>query len=411
MRKTIICTLTIALLAIACRKEEFQQVPHGEPVPSIDTARHDLTALLGMTSHHLFYTAWQKSHLTEELKAQGAGVRFTILAPDDAAMQAAGFDAAKIAASTAEDMDTLLRFHVIPQQLDTLATRQQPGNVLRKTLLKDAVLIEQLNDLGSNVTYPVPYTYKQYTAMAADGSLLLNGKNVGRATPYYATNGIIWPVKQVLQRPRENVIDFLRRDPRFSIFAELYSQSATLWSEVSMDFFERNTFMRLAPYNSTTIYPDAFFAPTDAAFKKAGISSVEDLMALNARSMPYFDWDFFEMRNGWFVSDSLLAYHLWGRLYAPAGGWGPGQISPAVFYSNDLTNANLANFDLNTSQLGDVPRYTMPLEFGKNSAGQVTVKVKGSNHAPAAIIEADINTFQGPVHVMDELILSNKVQF
>lgn len=410
MRRMIICTLAVALLAVSCRKEEFQQVPHGEPVPYTDTARYDLTTLLGMTSHTLFNAAWKKSHLPAEMKAQGIGVRFTIFAPDDAAMKAAGFDAAAIDASTTEQLDTLLRFHIIPEQLDTLALRQQNGSVRHNTLLKDPVLMEDLNGLGSNVTYPVPYTYRHFTAMKADGSLLVNGKNAGKATPYYATNGVIWPLNQVLQRPRENVIDFLRRDPRFSIFTALYDQTDAIWKEASMEFFERYTYQRLSPYNGVTIYADGFFAPTNEAFRKAGFNSAEDLMQLNARSMPYFDWDIFEMRNG-FVTDSLLAYHTWGRMYAPSGNWGPGAISVAVFYSNDLTNSVLAGFDLNSISGGVSSPYTMPLEFGTNNTGQTTIKVKGSSHTPVPITESDINTYQGPVHVMDQLILSNKVQF
>lgn len=410
MRTLIICTLAVALLAVSCRKEEFQQVPHGEPVPYKDTARYDITTLLGMTPHTLFHAAWQKSHLSEELQAQGAGTRFTILAPDDAAMRAAGYDATAIAASTPEHLDSLLRFHVIPEQLDSVALSQLRGNIRCKSLLKDAVLMEELNDLGSNVTYPVPYTYKQYIILKADGSLLVNGKNAGKANTYKATNGLIWPVNQVLQRPSEGVLDFLQRDPRFSIFAALYSQTEAIWAEASFGWFERNTYGRLALYNGNTVRADAFFAPTDEAFRKAGFNSVEDVMQLNARSMPYLDWDYGEMRNG-FVSDSLLAYHNWGRIYSPKGAFGEGNISAAVFYSNDLTNANLAGFDLNSSGGGYSTPYHMPLEFGTNSAGQVTVKVKGSSYAPAAIIEADINTYQGPVHVMDQLILSNKVQF
>jgi uncharacterized surface protein with fasciclin (FAS1) repeats len=406
----IFCTLAILLFATACRKEEFKQLPHGEPVPYTDTARHELGSLLGVTPHTLFYSAWQKSHVADILMSQGSGVRFTLLAPDDAAMTAAGFDAAGIAASSAEQMDSLVRYHLIPQQLDTLAVRQQRGSVRHKSMLTDPVMMENLNSLGSNVTYPVPYTYRQYIAMKANGHLIVNGKDAGKATPYYATNGMIWPVNRVLERPRESILDLLQRDPRFSIFAQLYQQTDNIWAEASMGFYERYTYRRLTPEYGVTILSDAFFAPTDEAFRKAGFESVDDLMALNGRSMPYFDWDVFEMRNG-FVTDSLLAYHSWGRFYAPAGPFGIGYLSAAIFYSNDLTNENLADFDLNSSSSGAAPIYTMPLEFGSDNAGRVTVKVKGTSHAPATIIEADVNTFQGPIHIVDELILSNKVQY
>jgi hypothetical protein len=133
-------------------------------------------------------------------------------------------------------------------------------------------------------------------------------------------------------------------------------------------------------------------------------------MVLNSRSMPYLNWDTFEMVNG-FVTDSLLAYHAWGRMYTPKGAFGTGNRSVAMFYSNDLDNSIIGNYDLTSSNGGNLPPYPMTLEFGVGTAGQITVKVKGSTHPAATVTEADINTFQGPLHLVDNLILSNKVQY
>ncbi|SHM47790.1 Fasciclin domain-containing protein [Chitinophaga jiangningensis] len=410
MRNLLFSTLALLLLMTACRKEEFQQPPHGEPVPYTDTARYDLPTLLGMSGYKLFNAAWQKSTVNTRLAKEGKNMRFTIMAPDDAAMTAAGYTREVIAAATTAHLDSLVCFHIITEYIDTTALRGQLGSVRRTTMLKDAVLIESIVKPGSSVPMMEHYTYKQFLGMTADGSLLVNGKNTGKHTPLYATNGIIWPVNQLLKRPTESTLDFLRRDPRFTIFAALIQQTNDIWETEGMGYFPRTSFSGLGPTGGNEISSNAFFAPTDEAFKKAGFNSVEDLMALNARSMPYLDWDYFEMING-FVTDSLLAFHEWGRMYTPTEpAYGAGYGAPAMFFSNDLDNRIIGKFDLTTSSGGRVPPYTMPLNFG-NSGGKITVQVKGSSHPGAAIEEADIMTFQGPVHVMENLILSDKVKY
>ncbi len=404
MRTTIFNILAVTLLLVsACRKEEFQQVPHGEPVPHTDTARHDLQTLLGMSQHKLFYAAWQKSHMNELMASKEASVRYTILAPDDAAMQAAGLDAAGIDAQTPEQLDSLLCYHVIDEKLDTLALHTQKGNVRKKSLLYHSSLMEDLNSLGSNVTYPVPYNYRLFIGMTG-GNLFVNGKNVGNAHPAYATNGVIWPVNSVFQRPVENVIDLLKRDTRFSMLAALLHQTDSIWLEVSMGYFERHYFMKLSPGQyDNLIRSEAFFAPTNEAFHNAGFNTVDDLMKLNARSMPFFDENTFQMVNG-FVTDTLLNYHVWGRMWAPTGIWGNGPESEAVFYSNELNNNILSGFALNVGD-GSVKPYMMPLDFAVTGDGKISLRPKGATHEPAVITEADINTFQGPVHVVDHLLI------
>lgn len=404
MRTTILNIVAVTLLLFAaCRKEEFQQIPHGEPVPYKDTVKHDVQTLLGMTPNKLFYAAWQKSHMNELMVSQGASVRYTVLAANDAAMQAAGLDAAGIDAQTPEQLDSLLRYHVIDEQLDTLVLRTQKGNVRKKTLLYHSSLMENLNSLGSNVTTPVPYNYRLFIGMTG-GNLFVNGKNAGSAHPAYATNGLIWPVDQVLQRPSENITDLLKRDPRFSMLAELLHKTDSIWLEVSMGFFERHYFMKLAPGQyDNVIKQEAFFAPTNEAFRNGGFNTVDDLMKLNDRSMPFLDWNTGAMVNE-FVTDTLLNYHIWGRMWAPTGTWGNGAESSAVFYSNELNNNILSGFALNVGD-GSVQPYIMPLDFSITGDGKISLRPKGSTYAPAVITEADINTFQGPVHVVDHLLI------
>ncbi len=410
MRRIIICTLAVVGLITACRKTEFQRPPVGAQVPYTDTATSDLKTLLSKSPQQLFYTAWQKSHLDSLLKLQGTGIRFTVLAPDDAAMTAIGLTADKIAAAKVADLDSLLLFHVIPEYIDSLALRGQQGNVRHRSMLKDGSLKEQVTRPGSNVLFTEAYTYKLYFGMTADGSLLINGKNSGKVAPMYARNAVVYPITKPLERPKKTIMDVINTDPRFSILSGIFSAMDSTWQEVSYGFYDRKQYQWMSVRIGNVISSDGFFAPTNEAFKKAGFNSVEDLMNLNARSMPYLDEEDWEMHNGLFVTDSLLAYSFWGRMYAPKTAWGTGNGVIAMFWSNDLNNAMLSTFALVTSGDNVVPVYMMPLDFGTNG-GRITVKVKGSSHAAANIVEADIPTLQGPLHAVDNLILSDKVKF
>ncbi|RBL89441.1 fasciclin domain-containing protein [Chitinophaga flava] len=410
MRRIIFFILAFVGLIMACRKTEFQRPPVGEKVPYVETATSDFNTLLERSTQKLFYAAWKRSHIDSLLKSLGSGVRFTILAPDDAAMTAAGFTADKIATAKVADLDSLLLFHVMSEYVDSATLIGQQGNVRHKSLLRDRTIKETVTRLGSQVPFPEAYAYKLYLGVATDGSLLINGKKSGKITPVYARNGVIYPINKPLVRPNKTVIDVINTDPRFSILSGLLKAMDSKWEEVSYGWFERNQYAGLGIEGGDIVSNDAFFAPTNEAFKKAGFNSVEDLMTLNERSMPYLDEDLGEMRNGLFVTDSLLAYSRWGRMYSPRSSNGGGSGVPAMFWSNDLNNAMLSTFALVTSGSNAVPIYFMTLDFGTNGE-QITVKVKGSSHAAANIVEADIPTLQGPFHAVDNLILSDKVKF
>ncbi|MNS97018.1 hypothetical protein D3C72_1313410 [compost metagenome] len=76
-----------------------------------------------------------------------------------------------------------------------------------------------------------------------------------------------------------------------------------------------------------------------------------------------------------------------------------------VFYSNDLDPVLLNDYYVNVGGSGQVQyAYKMPLSFSKN-ANQIQMKVKEAEQAPINIIDTDINTVNGPIHVVDNLLL------
>jgi hypothetical protein len=246
-----------------------------------------------------------------------------------------------------------------------------------------------------------------------DGKLILNGKDMGNAKPVAATNGVLWPVNQVPKRPTKHVIDVLREEPRFSMFYRLVRETDSLWPILTegMSGTEHVIFNGFSAANNVNVSNDAFLLPNNQAFINAGFNTYADLWALNERSMPYFDWDWWEMRNGEFVTDSLVAYHLWGRKFGPTGGWGPGKPIPTMFFQSDLKPELIGNFEVTGyNSLGDVPAFVNPLEFG-NEGGVITVRVKGFNKTAAKVVDGDIYTYEGPLHMVDQLFLADKVKF
>lgn len=412
MKKMILCICTLALLAVACRKEEFQQAPYGEKVPFTDTVKHDVKTLVSMSaSHRLLYAAWQKSTVDEAiLAALGKTGQVTVFAPDDAAMRAAGFDEAAIAAATPAEMDSLVLLHVVINKLDTVMLGSLNSNIMAFTLLKHHTKLEQVRGVGVVSGRWEPYRFRQYVSIR-NGHLWMNGKDAGNAKPQAGTNGILWPISKVAERPRLGLLEFLRSDPRFSIYTNIVHMSDSAWEVLTEGMgYMRDTYVWLVPQDPNYVQADAIFAPTNEAFRKAGFNTVEDLWQLNERSLPFFDWNSYEQIGG-LVTDSLLTYHAWGRFYSGTGSWGRGATVPAVFFSDDLRNEFLHDFDVVAfANLGNIAAFTNPLEF-TNQGGQVTVKVKGATQPAATIVEKDILTFEGPVHVVDQLILSNKVQF
>ncbi|UYQ95642.1 fasciclin domain-containing protein [Chitinophaga horti] len=409
MKRLILGALAVMLLAVACKKEEFQQVPFGDKVPFTDTATHDLKTLVSMSNtHKLFLAAWERSHADSVLKSKGAEAQYTVFAPDDAAMRAAGYDEAAIAGANAGDMDSLVLFHMLGAKIDSSSLAPMRISNALQTMLTHQTLKEYAAPVGSSVPYWVTYRYRQY-ALMSNGSLFLNGKDAGNAKPVKATNGTLWPINIVANRPTQHMADFLASDPRFSMISSLMADAKLRWEEITLGMYSRNYYDILVPGNGVEVSRDAFFAPTNDAFAKSGFNTIDDLWELNNRSYPYFDWDWFEMYNE-FVTDSLLAYHVYGRMYAPKGSWGPGRAQSASFFLHDLKNDLVGDYEVNAMAMGLGLSLKMPLEFGMEG-GQVTVKVKGANKPAAKIIESDIYTYQGPIHVVDHLILSDKVQF
>ena len=104
-------------------------------------------------------------------------------------------------------------------------------------------------------------------------------------------------------------------------------------------------------------------------------------------------------------SDSIISYHsLWGRRYFPTDT----RPNPIVFFSNDLKDEILSNYIINTRYDSDSkPPIKCPFKFSKTSDGQVQIKLKDAKEGTeaATVVESDIMTLNGPIHIVDRLFI------
>lgn len=401
-----ICLLFITLAS--CRKAEFQPEVEGEQVPSADLTI-TLNEVLESSPYTLFKAAWKRSNMSSILEKRGANSPVTLLVPSDAAFIADGMTLEAINNTSPALLDSLLLYHTLSTAVNPKDLSERGENTIGISLLENKYLKVKGYD---NEYQTDPYFYRQCINVAGN-DLLINGKKAGNAVVTLAKNGTLWPIDRVLKKPVKTMMQALEEDGRFGMYVEIMTKTDLLWEESMMGFAQRTPFTDGLVIGNNYLIFKSILAPTDEAFHQAGFKNVEDLMTLNRRNvLPYFDWDTFEPVGKGYATDTLLTMHRWGRLLKEQDGWGPGADNPDSFYSNDLNNKLLSGYALSTSGYsGTIPVMYMPFDFGKNEAGQVTLKVKGSAHPIATVVEGDINTLMGPIHAVNRLLPPKNFKF
>lgn len=433
----------VALIAIVitvsingCKKEEYMPPEVGEQVPYTDTVTIVFRDALSSSPYTVFWQAWQRSKVDSILAARG-GTRahYTLLVPTNEALAAAGWDAAKVNASSASSLNTLLLPYVFRSRIaqEQLQTKQESYR---------AVSLYDYPDLR--------YTEKDSTYFFQVGlawdeqALKVNGKSVGLETPIPATDGYIWPINTTLEPPSKTAWQTLKEDGRFGLYTALLEYTDAQYKQLFTDangyppeaghpgeqVYNRNSPLLYDLENHVTSrsalpYAGAlntWFIPTDEAFAAAGFHTLADLIAFNTqRGLPRTAWYFPEDPSqapfyrvvGEFATDTLLDYHdNWGMRVA---GYDLTRSRNAtLFFSNDLQQETLGHYPVSAYTeieygywyplVGTTTYHYMPLEFP--TAG--SLRVKGATASSATIIEPDIYTLNGVIHVVDHLLIPSK---
>ncbi|ALL06005.1 hypothetical protein AQ505_11180 [Pedobacter sp. PACM 27299] len=428
LRSVILCSGL--LLFAACTKSEFIPDPAGSQVPFQPEATQTVEELLAASPAKLYYSAWQKSNIKTILKAKSSKLVYTVFAPNDAAMQAAGLTAAAIGQMPVAKLDSLMMFYTTLGFVTQTELKQRSDNFVVKTLLQKPGLYLPYYENTASRQYDL-YYFKNYVGVKGE-SLLVNGKNLGKLNYIPAVDGGLYLLEKAIEKPTKTILEALTADGRFTIFLESQRLADESYIETMINGMEPLFGYRPEPeevlpyitgrklytvgwginapiyqgYIGPNITISTLFAPTDEAFHNAGFQTLAEVMKFNERgaSTIYFDENLFTGVGG-FPMDTVYNFHRdWGRMFQRLTTGGDKAIAnTTVFYGNVL-NAALNEYMVNVG--GNAPAefaYKMPIEFS-SSNNSVQLKAKGSSYPAATVTETDINTLNGPIHVVDRLI-------
>ncbi|PRD47823.1 hypothetical protein C5745_07865 [Sphingobacterium haloxyli] len=393
--------------------------PLGEPIPQENYP--SLREVLSSSNEYtLFRAAWERGAMERVVTEEYSQSKLLFLVPNDEAMKTAGYTLEIINATDIADLEVFLRYHVLNNHMTREHLRESASALAFNSLLIHPELQEGVQ--SASIMIAAPYCYQHTLQLVGEDQLIDNGVLVSTADWIPVDNGTIVPLDQVIERPTNQMIDVLREDGRFSLFVRAMELNGLLYdaytvSNLSPPIFPPYKYITdwyavtEGGFRSQELLPHVIrftlFAPTDAAFQEIGIHTEEDLRLLNARSQVRFG------NNASTPSDSLLVTHRISRSRVEMDidwvAFVPGisviahsKGANAVFYDRSLNNGTLGNYVIESTV--NFPIY-LDYDFGADASGRVTVKQRGSAAEPATVIESNINTFQGPIHVVDRLIV------
>lgn len=400
----------VLLLFSACQKTEFMPDPVGEEIPAPDYP--SLTVALPEETS-LFKAMWQKAEMDKVLATEQAQVKLTFLVPNNKAMETSGYTAAKIQQLTKDSLQNVLRYHVLNGAISSEKLALAGGDLTFFTLLKHPKFLDGEPRDGSLVR-TVPYFYRQQLSMDG-GNFIIDGKKLKIGQELAVAQGHVFILEQVLKAPQQQMYDFLVKDGRFSLYLKSMELSNIEYTNDFMmnmyagyglpvrfmldwNYYFEGTF-HYSTERPRHVIHCTLFAPTDAAFNRIGIYTEADLRALNGR----IETPWYYENNQLTPVDSLLKYQYIGSARMETG------------YNEDYT---MANVDIQSDrEIDNSTIFSQMLDNNKlaefksiyhrfyRSGNRIQVGHLKSKAQPADIIEENINTIQGPVHVVDRIIV------
>lgn len=357
--------LLLAALLQSCLKQSDTPVP---PVTSIPYKGSDLvTTLEGESSLQLFNRAFKRVAMAANVHKD---VGYTILAPVDSAMRAAGLDEATIDHLDADSLSRLIGFQILQGALDDHALAGVTSSVM---VTLDAKLVY---DPGGTSHYLTASTYiKEYQDV-----IYMNGFPVPKSKPVIAaSNGYIYPVTAMAKRIKDGtLLDVIQNDPELSMYYQSLLIQDSLYGVGSFYGDPIIPILRdISPYQY--MFPTVL-APTNKAFADAGFHTVDDIRNYATSTYsgmdPYGNWYYY-----FSPLDTVLNRHLlYNGIVAQLNNTGVVRI----FYS-DLLNPQFNNGKLNTYNDYIDPSFSLAivyrqgLTFSANN-GQAYVKYGNTSY-------------------------------
>jgi len=295
-RVSLLAITALALITVSCNDDE----PDNQTNPTVT----DL--VVSDPNFSILEAAVLKANLADALATSNP---ITVFAPDNAAFNAAGITEAVIASLPVSRVDSILKYHVHP---GFVTASDVPASDAITTLL------------GTQL----------YASNNANG-VFFNGIGVKQAN-VQAANGVVHVMNNVLIPPTRTIAQIAAGDTSFSFLVQAVTKAGLL-SAIS------------GPGKFTV------FAPTNAAFRAAGIT---DINALPQATV-----------------ETVVKYHV---------------LTTNVFASDLINNTNVP-----TLQGGNLLINTAPAR----------VKIASSTAVSSNITAANITATNGVVHVIDRVLL------
>lgn len=312
--KSILTLSIVSVLAVACEKDST------EPVALVDKSNTITTQVSTNAAFSILKNAVVTADLATTLDGKGP---FTVFAPTDEAFVSSGVSAAFLASLPKEQLKSILLYHTIAAQI-TAADIPLGPNAKVITASGDSI----------------------YVTKNAEG-VFVNGIKVLYAD-IAASNGVIHSISKVLLPPTGNIVEVASADTTFAFLVAAVVKASSGNTNVAELLSKKGTF--------------TLFAPTNNAFRAAGINSIEAINNLDANTLT-----------------SILTYHVMeGRIF-----------------SSDLSNG------LQPSTLNG-RRFTISL------SAEGGASVKGNNNITnAQIIRANLMATNGVIHVVDQVLFDS----
>jgi len=384
----------------SCTQDEYMIEPVGEKVPYTEEKKA-ITDELSASGKTLFLSAFEKSNLPDLLK-NWKNAPLTIFVPSDVAFEKVGLNKEAINRMSATQLDTLLLYHCTDTRFDTSVVKYTAGNIKISTKLNHPYL---------RIGYSGSYNYVHYVAIT-NNNLWINGIPSGSYKVQKTKEADVIYIDRFLIKPTQDMWTVLEADGRFSLFLQMIKANDLAYKNKNFNDAKMQFTLAVNPtaeYYQANIKLLSLFAPTDEAFIKAGYVDIENLRKLNDKNMGNVG-KFVTYRDGYpynyrifLKSDSILSYHSWAVRYYSSNS----QPNATIFFSNELNNDRLENYIICSYLIAGEPEYVSPFVFSQREDGKTQIKLKNARESDeaATIIESDIMTLNGPIHVVDRLFI------
>jgi uncharacterized surface protein with fasciclin (FAS1) repeats len=339
----------------------------------------------------------------DSLRGKTTGAPYTIFVPTDDAFRAAGFTLQQIGQSSKAVLDSLLLYLTGAGSYTYGSLDSLSGSSALNTLLTDPNMQRTLGYNSGFSTY-APYQYVLYTCVK-NGTLWLNGNPVRTAAQsLQATNGVVWPIDLLVQKPFFESYQVLASDTTYYFYKMALHISDSIYQSYYQNYYFSDTLGLQVKQGQPYI---TVLAPTNQAFRNAGFTNIAAIYA-------YIYSSYAVNHNGTNQQnqpvrtnlDSVLDLHRVG--YAPYSAFNNPYFQVVLFTEDMLTDPAVNNMLLWYAEAydnGQTSAYT-DVDFQDNN-GQVVVHRADApgGRAVNVIAPHDVYTLNGVVHRVDNLLL------